>query len=88
MKEIIISYYDSGVWWSIASGHRVFDRDSYRDEFSINKIKDEKLKLLCSRIEYDFSHIDLWIKQLYPLCEKLTICENGNIIIKHFRKEK
>lgn len=87
-KEIIISIYDSGVYWSFSSGNRIYKRDEYELGYYNHQTK---INTLCSFIhKYCFREsIEFFsevICKLYPQCSKIIWSENGDITIYNILK--
>ena len=87
MKEIIISSYDGGYFWSISSANTIYNRNDYVD----NKIHKTPILELCKFVDEEFwkatdSQIVAKVIQLFPNCEKIIICDDGDITIKNLRK--
>ena len=84
MKELIISYYDSGVYWSISSANIIYRREdlsTYR-----KPIRNQKALQLCKFVDsafatYDMNALFVLIDKLYKDCSRVIICEDGDTAI-------
>ena len=88
MKEIIISYYDGGYWWSFASGNRKYNRDDYRDGKLNKYIRVHMLAYCLEEYPLNDELIASVVKHIWPKCERIILCEDGGIDILNLQRGK
>lgn len=88
-KTLIISYYDSGYWWSIAFASKIVTRHDYVRGYKKLSILNEKL---CNYINMHNLRSENILEVLHDLrfhykYDRVIICENGDIEIYKLKRK-
>lgn len=85
-KELIVSIYDGGYYWSFCSGNRIYSRDGYE----AGRYTHPKIDQLCYCLQHFLRYSDNKflevVRDLYPECSKVILSEDGHIDIYNIKK--